>query len=512
MLKSKAKTPDSLRPSDNAGKAEESLIGALVNDFLITPSFFDTLTYVNIFIFYVVVLLYIANFQLTFWSALLYIPLLFLLNILRKSRQEKERLEIAHTIPFFADAMSNALSVGETLEQAFIQASFYLKGRIKNEFQKLALKHTLGKNLDVLLRTVDAKFPNTGLLYLISLLNSYSELGVGISPLLKRIALVLTTREKAEEKIRSILAGGSHYAWLTVFIFLLIFLALGFLLKDQLKYLVSPQLKPIFIFLVIWMAVGILIVTRITSLDYTRSSSMKPYVTHFFSLRTLSHEEMLKYSGIKWVWWKTQLYEYGPVFVGFVFAYLVSGFSEDFFAILISFGVGYGIAKMLENYIISGFVEDQLINTIETFPEILQIFIIGLNSGLNNYLAFQFAMNAIKGNTPKILEEELCRTKHAQECSEDPARTWHRLAQRIPFEIVVDFAEIMAIAPMHGASILNSIIEMTDSYQGKKLLLIEKKATQIGQFIIPIIIIAFFPLFLFFVFAPMISKITSFVT
>lgn len=491
-------------------KEESSLIGGLVYDLLVAPSYFTSLTYINIIIVYVVALIYLSGNSISYWYGFLYIPLLFILEVLRKSRKEKERLEIAHTIPFFSDALANALSVGQTLEQSFLQAIFYLKGKIKAEFSEVILKNSLGKQLDVLLRELDSKFPNTGLVYLISLLNSYSELGVGISPLLKRISIVLKQREKAEEKIRTILAGGSNYAWLTIGIFLVIFAGLGFMLKDQFKYLLSPELKPIFIFLLAWAFVGIIIVTRITSLDFTRTASLKPYITKFFQSRKLSKEEIFKYSGIEWTVWRRRAFTFFPVLVGFASTYLVSMYYEDAITIAIGFIAGYFVAKIVSEFVVKGLVEDQLIRTIEVFPEILQIFIIGLNSGLNNHLSLQFALNAIKNNTPKLLNDELCRTKFSVECGEDSARTWQRLAARLPFESIIDFAEIMAVAPLHGESIVSSIIEMTNNYQEKKLLLIEKKATKTSQVVIPLIIVAFFPLFMFFVFAPMVTKITTF--
>jgi len=493
-------------------KTQVSFIGSLINDLLIAPPLLTSVSYINVFIVYLVLVLLIAGYQINLWYGLAYFPLLFILNFQRQRNIEKERIEIAHSIPFFSDALANALSIGENLEQAFTQAAYYLKGKMKPEFIQLVLKNTFGKNLDVLLRELDAKYPNTGLIYLISLINSYSELGVGISPLLKRISIVLTSREKAEEKIRSILAGGSSYAWLTIGIFGVIFLALGFMLKDQLQYLLSPKLKPVFIFLIVWACTGIFLVTRLTSLDFTRTSSLKPYLVNFYKTRKLTEDEVLKYSGIVWSPWKKLLLMFIPMVIGLGFAYIISWSYGDFFIIFIGFIIGYCIGNFLLKYILNGLVEDQLIKTIEAFPEIMQIFIIGLNSGLNTYLAFQFALNTIKDNIPKILNEELCRIKFAVECGEEYERTWKRLAERLPFESIADFADIMAIAPMQGESILDSIVEMINSYQEKKLLLIEKKATKISQLIIPLIIIAFFPLFLFFVFAPMITKITLFIS
>ena len=93
------------------------------------------------------------------------------------------------------------------------------------------------------------------------------------------------------------------------------------------------------------------------------------------------------------------------------------------------------------------------------------------------------------------------------ECGEVHSRTWQRLAAKLPFETVVDFCEIMVIAPMHGESIVQSIVQMMHSYQIKKLTHIERKANSLSQIVIPIIIVSFFPCFLFVVFAPFILRL-----
>ncbi len=494
---------------DPVSNEKTSLFGSILHDFLIVPSFFTALTYINILILYVCFIVLVLGREINIWYGILYFPLVFFLIMKRKSSKEKERLEIAHSIPYFSEALANALSVGISMDQALTQAVAHLKGKFKVKVNDVILKYKLGKNLDTLLREVDTQFPNTGLIFIIFLLNSYNELGVGISPLLKKISNVLKQKEKADEKIRTILSGGSTYAWLTIGIFMVIFVALGFLLKDQFKYLLSPELKYIFVFLIIWSFVGIIVVSRMTSLEFTRASSMKPHVKQFLKSRKLTQEEIFKYSNVKWTSLKMNLFNLAPLFLGFIFAYLISGFTEDFVTILICFIVGYFLTKFLFNFILKGVMDDQLINTVEIFPEILQIFIIGLYTGLNNYLSFQFALNAVKYNIPKILNDELCRTELALNCGEEQARTWQRLAHRLPFDSVIDFSEIMAISSLHGESIIDSVIEMTNTYQEKKMLLIEKTATKTSQIVIPIIIVAFFPLFIFFVFAPMISKIVT---
>jgi Flp pilus assembly protein TadB len=512
-VKDNSLTPESFPETDNQSSQEKkSLIGSLLYDLLIAPTFFTSIAYINIIILYVCGVLLLSGHEINLWYGIIYIPLLYLVYFLRKLQKEKERREIAHSIPFFAEALANALSVGGTLEDAIQLAALLLKGKIKNKFNETLLKHSLGENLDTLLRELDSQFPNTGLMYLIFLLNSYSELGVGISPLLKRIVVSLKQKEKDEEKIRTILAEGSTYAWLTITIFSVIFAALGFLLQDQLKYLLSDELRYVFIFLVLWSFAGIIIVTRLTSLEYSRTSSMKPYLKRFFSKRKLSSEEVLKYSAVNWASPIMRLVEFIPLFSALFCAYMTTYYSQSFFAILAGFVVGYLFAKVFLSFIVNGIVADQLIKTIEIFPEMLQIFNIGLCTGLNNYLSYQFALNAIQNDCPKILGEELRRTKLALECGEEQTKTWQRLSQRLPFESIEDFAEIMSSAPLHGESIIESIVETTKSYQEKKMLSIERTATKTSQLVIPIIILAFFPLFVFFVFAPTLTKISNLVS
>ena len=57
--------------------------------------------------------------------------------------------------------------------------------------------------------------------------------------------------------------------------------------------------------------------------------------------------------------------------------------------------------------------------------------------------------------------------------------TYCCLADMLPFETVIDFCEIMVIAPMQGESIVKSIVHLTNSFQSKKLTLVEKKATSL---------------------------------
>jgi Flp pilus assembly protein TadB len=489
--------------------AKNSLIGSTIHTLFIEPSFLIAVTYLNLIIAYIVIFALAAGYTINFWYASLYFPLLYILAAMRKARKEKDRLEIAHRIPYFTDALANALSLGSTLELAFRQASLYLRGKIKFEMQRLVVKNALGKNLGVLLRELDAKFPHTGLVYLISLLDAYSELGVGISPLLKRISVTLADKEKAEEKIRTTLAGGSGYARLAIFIFVGIFLALSYLLREQVRMLFSPELKPMFIFLCVWTSVGILFISRLTALDFVRIFALRPYIIPFMESRKLETEDLFYYSGIEWTWGKKQLLFFSPLLIGFCIAFIMSLYYTDPLMIGLGFLMGAAGWWLLVKFVLKGLVEDQLVKVVETFPEMLQVFTIGLNSGLNNYTAFQFAQNAIRQTAPKLLMEELMRTRFAMECGEDPARTWRRLSNRLPFETVVDFSDIMVVAPMHGESIVHSINHMVTSYQEKKLSLVEKKATSLSQLVIPIIIISFLPLFIFVIFAPMVTKIMS---
>lgn len=219
-------------------------------------------------------------------------------------------------------------------------------------------------------------------------------------------------------------------------------------------------------------------------------------------------EDLFAYTGGNWSPGIGRVLLYGPLGIGFLLAYAGSWYHSSVWVIIGLLVGGVLISKMIIEYILKGVVEDQLIQTIETFPELLQVFIIGLNSGLNYYLAFQFAHEAIKGSAPRLLTKELTRTQFAMECGEPQTLTWEKLGQKLPFETVIDFSEIMVVAPMQGESIVKSIAQMTNGYQTKKLTLVEKKAVKLGQMVIPVIVMAFFPLFLFVVFAPLLSKMS----
>jgi Flp pilus assembly protein TadB len=509
MMEQTANASSIRKAIDKRSSKKASQLSSMMHDIFITPDLFTTVTYINIVFLYIGILLLVANVKINFMYALIYPPIVYFLSLWRDHLKEKSRLQIAHRIPFFSDALANALSVGSTLEQALTQSAYYLKGAIKEEFHKLILKFSLGQDLGVLLRDLDKKFPKTGLRYLISLLEEYTELGVGISPMLKRISLALQSKEEAEEKIRAILATGSSYARLSIGMFAVLFFAISYLLKDQLAILLSPGLKPMFLFLIVWAAIGIAVVSRMTAMDFAKNLALKPQIENYLKENKLTIEEKMHYSGINWTPLSAKLFEYFPLVAGFIFAYFMSWYVSNPLMIGLGFAISTILLRFTSEYFLNGLVEDQLIKLIETFPEILQVFIIGLNSGLNTYKAFQFSENSVRGSAPKLLSQELCRTRFAMECGEKHAVTWQRLAKMLPFETVVDFCEIMVVAPMHGESIVRSITHMANSYQAKKLLLIEKKAAAIGQVVIPVIVIAFFPLFLFAVFAPLITKISA---
>jgi Flp pilus assembly protein TadB len=485
----------------------ESFVGPMITKFLIKSNIWDVLLWVNLFISYCGTLLWISGYSLSYFFVPIYLALIYVIIAMRQARKEKERMEISHRLPFFTDALANSLSVGGTLEQALIQSSYYLKGEIKEEFNKLIIQVSLGKDMGMLLRDIDAKFPGTGLRYLISLLEQYRELGVGISPLLKRMSENLSVREEAEEKIRSILAAGSSYARLSIAIFLSLFAGMSFLMRDQVALLLSPGLKPAFLSLLAWAFFGIFAVSRITSMDFTKKFAMRPTIKHYLAERNLDTETLMKYSGIEWSPTMKYLYYFLPSITGFLVAFVVSWYSGDLLKIGFAFFLGTLVSKMCYQSILKGQVEDQLIKTIEIFPDVLQIFIIGLNSGLNTYKAFELADKSVRGVAPKILSQELCRTMFAMQCGEDHFRTWQRFGKMLPFATVIDFCEIMIVAPMHGESIVRSIIQMAKNYEYKKLLMVEKTAVIVGQIVIPLIVISFFPIFLFSVFAPLIQKI-----
>jgi len=493
------------------GKEGDDVETSKIHDFLLYSDQETILAYVSIFSIYLLIFAIIADYRINYWYFLLYIPLFYMLSLWRRTEREKERLRTAHRIPFFAESLANALSVGATIEQALMQASFYLRGKIRREFNKLMLQSALGKDLGTLMRDLDATFPNTGLRYLISLLEEYQDLGVGISPMLKKISVALAVKEDAEEKIRTILSAGSSYAQLTIFVFVAIFISMSYLLREQAKLLFSPQLKPAFYFLVVWACAGVFLVTRITSIEFSKVFSLRPYMEKFMKVKSMKLDDMIGYAGLEWSPNKKRFVLCSPLLTGFFIAYLTSWYDGNSIVIGIGFLFGAMGGWFVINFILKGIISDEMIKTIEIFPELLQVFVIGLNSGLNTYLAFQFAENAIRGGAPSMLLKELRRIKLAMECGEDYSASWQKLAEALPFEIIVDFCELMVVAPMHGESIVNSITQMTNSYQTKKLALVEKKATTLGQVVIPIIVIAFFPLFLFAVFAPLVMKIILFV-
>lgn len=489
---------------------QESFLTSFLNDYFLKPSLLTSLTYLNLVVAYFFGLVLLAAHSLEFWYGLIYLPLFYILYQWRVGVKEKDRKQIAHRMPFFADALANSLSVGGTLEQAFVQSSYYLKGKIKLEFNKLIIKNALGKDLGFLLRKMDTEFPNTGLRYLISLLEQYRELGTGISVLLKKIAVALTQREEADEKVTSILAAGSGYARMSVSVFGGIFLIISFMFKDHLPLLLSPPLKPTLLFLLCWAALGMFVITRITSMEFVKNYSLRPYVQKYIDQKKFTAEEIFYFSGVEWTSFARKIIDYIPLAGGFTLSFALSFYQLDAQQIFLGFLAGAACSWVLIRYVLKGMVEDELVKTIELFPDFLQVFVIGLNSGLNTYAAFLFAQSAVKGVAPRILSEELCRAKFAMECGEEHAKTWQRLAEKLPFETIIDFCEIMVVAPMHGESIIHSISQMINSYQSKKLLIVEKKADRVGQLVVPVIVVAFFPIFLFVIFAPLLSQIGEF--
>ncbi|MFQ5729185.1 MAG: hypothetical protein ACE5GN_02350 [Waddliaceae bacterium] len=487
-----------------------SFFGSMIQDFLMKPDIWAALTYANLLMLYILDLTLLAGQPFSFFHALFYAVLLYMVFTWRSMWREKQRRLNAHRIPFFADSLANALVVGGTLEQAFKQSIYYLRGDLKTEFEKVMAKNALGKDLGGMLRDLEDRYPKTGLKYLIALLEEYRDLGIGISPLLKQIADALKLKEEAEEKIRTILAGGSNYARLSIGIFGLTFLMFSVLLKDQIPLLMDPSLKPVLLFFVGWACLGVIIVTRITSLSFASHYALLPYIKPFMKKIQWTISNLLTYSALhlqpgKW----GRIVSYAPLIVGSIMAVAVSWYSTSLVVIIIGFFLGILFTRLGIEFLLKGIVEDQLLETLEIFPDFLQVYVIGLNSGLNSYMAFRFATRAMDGVAPELLRRELFRTKNSLECGEDHAKAWQRLADRLPFETIIDFAEIMIISPLHGASIVKSIGQMMVGYQSKKLSLLEKKANALGQYVVPIIVIAFFPLFLFAVFAPLWMRVSD---
>lgn len=454
-----------------------------------------------------ILLLSYLGLPLNYWIFVGYLPPMIGVYLLRSYLQESERRQIAHTIPAFTEALSNSLAIGENLEEALIESSYYLKGRLKVAFHQLIIQYRLGKRFDALLKKLDEQFPNTGLIYLVSLLSSYNQLGIGISPLLKKISIALRKKEKAEEKIHSQLTAGRFQAWIAIGLFGSIFVFLGFAMKKELLVLFEPSLKAITISMLAWSTAGVIVIARITSLDYARTSSLKPYVEAFKQKRTLSEQDALKYAEIAPTRQNLMILRFAPIGGAALVTFLVSNFTDNLMYVLMSFPVGYFVGNFIKKFLIEGVVEERLLKVIEIFPEVLQIFIIGLNAGLNSYNAMNFAINAIDYSAPLILKEELQRTRFAFSFGEKHKRTWQRLANNLPFESIIDFAEMMITAPYVGESILDTVVELSTKYQDQKLTLIDAKSSKINSMVIPAIMVAFFPLFLYVLIAPSAIKV-----
>lgn len=487
-----------------------SAIGQFITNRVIRPPFFKVLGNLNLVVLYITALLVVSGWNVSIWFLVIWPVLFVLVRWIRKSYRERERRQIAHRIPFFADALGNALSVGATLDQAFEQSSYFLKGKFMEEFKDIMAKSSYGKDLGEQLRVLDNKYPQTGLRYLISLLEQYRDLGVGISPLLKQMADALKLKEAAEERTDTILAGGSSYAKLSIGVFGMSFFVFAFLLKDQINALLTPALFPTLLSLITWSVLGMIIVNRITSVQFANYYALRPYIKSFMEKKQWTIEELLHYCGFEGdlEFWRNFLL-YLPLGVGFLFAYATSWYSRQLYALEIGYLIGVMITRFCIEFSLKGVVEDQLIRAVETFPDFLQVFMIGLNSGLNTYRAFEFSEEAMVGMAPQLLRLELSRVKQALLCGEKNIKVWQRLARKLPFETITDFCELMIVSPLHGESIIKSIFQMMKGYHSKKLNLVEKKATSLGQMVIPVIVVAFFPLFLFVVFGPLWVKITS---
>lgn len=487
-----------------------SFFGMLVQENIVACTKLEAINFGNFLALYVFLWLIVARFTPSIHVLLIYPVILLYVMHIRGKWKEKERVEIAHRIPFFADSVANALSVGCTLEQAFAQSVYYLHGNFKKAFELIMLKMSLGHKLGPLLRSLDNRYPKTGFKYLICLLEEYTDLGIGISPLLKRISDVLKVREESEEKIRTILSAGSTYARMSLAVFGLSFLSFGVLMKEQIHTLLSDQLRTIFILLIEWSVAGMAIVLRMTSLEFTNHYALRPIIKPFMARSDWTIDSLFDYCGFQdnVKTWK-DLCTYAPLLVGLIFAYVVSLQGTTFWMILVFYAIGYMIGRFCVEFILKGMVEDQLIQAVETFPDFLQIFVIGLNSGLNQFKAFEFAETAVEKDAPELLRKELSRTKIALISGQDHEKAWEYLMERLPFETIIDFSELMIISPLHGESIIKNIDQIMSGYQTKKLNLVEKKATKLGQMVIPVIVVAFFPVFLFAVFGPLWVKITA---
>ena len=379
----------------------------LLDVLFVRPSIWLSLLYLNLFFIYLGILILISRYPVHYGYVFAYLPLIYVVMTYRSHSQENMRKITAHCMPFFADALANSLSVGTTLEKSLSQSAYYLKGDIKEDVAKLITKCSLGQELGEQLREMEKKYPNTGLKYVTSLLDQYCELGVGISPILKKIASALALKEEAEAKIHAILSSGASYAKMAVWIFGGIFAAMTYFMHDRLGVLFKPPLKSTFIFLVVWLVVGLGVVMRVTSMEFCRKVALRPQIKHYLDQQKLAMAEMMHYSGINWTALAKKALLLLPIAFALFFSYVQSSAEATFSSELLSYILGGIVCWFGIQFVLKGMVEDQLMHTVEVFPDLLQIFIIGLNSGLNTYKAFEFAEKSVRYNAPKILSEEL---------------------------------------------------------------------------------------------------------
>ena len=481
-------------------------------DFILNKSRVRLVAYINFVFIYVLSLMWIANMEMGYWIFLPYLAFYYIVFTLRSRWIKSEITFITHRIPFFSHAVANALSVGVTLEQALRQSLSYLKGRYKNEFELAINRHTFGEDLGQMLKALDKKFPQTGLQYMITLVDEYNHLGVGISPLLRKIAEALKQKEAAEEKVRVILATGTNYAKLSILVFLAVFGVYGFILKGQLTDLFDTALMPVFYTLCGWAVIGLVVVLYISSVKFANHSALKPYIKEFMRKGRWPVDALFYLSGLSTAMhaslWRIIFFAV-PLVTGTLFAIVGSWFLGTFIILVIYFFIGALFGKLLIEYYLKCEVEDELILVIENFPEFLRVFVIGLNSGLNKLKALRFAENSLKEKNCRLLKKEIVKAINALEFGQDSHLVWNRLGKQLPFEIITDFCEIMVTSSLYGDSVSQSILQMISSYDNKRLSLIEKKANKIGQAVIPIVIISFLPLFLVVIFGPLFLKIMN---
>lgn len=473
-----------------------------------SPGFWQILAYANLTLTYFVTVIFVLGLSLKFWHFLLYGASIYAMYTIRREWKFNQHREVAHKIPYVADAIANALSVGATLYDALCQAAEYTSGALSDELSLVVKRYRLGAQPESLFEQLRIRFKGTGIGYLTRLLGRYNQLGTGISRLLSQLSTAMIDKEESEERIREAMKTRRSYGVMVVALFGIVIGAFFWLFEGYREELLGPKLRPMFLILVYWAILGGLYLMRITSSDYIITYSLRPYVRKVMAEREWERSELLAYAGLgTWTQRAEQLYLYGPV-IGAVVGALLALFYSTSLAVLAigAFAGFFGVYFSLTGYI-RGLAEDQLIATVRLFPDFLQVMTIGLDSGLNQHYSVAFAEASVEGTAPPLLVRELARVRHMMEMGETGEAAWKQLAERLPFEAVTDFSELMTIAPRYGTSVSSGLSHMIKDIRVKELIRLEAMGRRAEQTVTPVVGMAFLPLFMFCALVPLFTQV-----